>query len=75
MEDVLDLYQRPYDPDYPVVCVDKQPVQPLKETRQPLPSKPGEVRRYVYEYQRAGTARIFLFTEALRGWRQVNIHE
>jgi len=75
MEDVLDLYQRSYDSDYPLVNMDEQPVQLLKETRQPLPSKPGAVRRYDYEYERAGTACVFLFTEALRGWRQVSIRE
>ena len=73
MEDILDLYQLPYNPDYPVVNMDERPVQLLKETRQPLPGKPGRVRRYDYEYERAGTACVFLFTEALRGWRKVNV--
>lgn len=73
MEDVLDLYRRPYDPKYPVVNMDEQPVQLVKETRQPLPTRPGRPRRYDHEYERAGTACIFLFTEALQGWRDVRV--
>jgi len=75
MEDVLELYQRPYDPQFPVVCMDEQPVQLVKETRQPLRARPGRLRRYDYEYERAGTASIYLFTETLRGWRQVNARQ
>ena len=75
MEDILDLYQLPYNPDYPVVNMDERPLQLLKETRQPLPGKPGQVRRYDYEYERAGTACVFLFTETLRGWRKVNVRQ
>ena len=73
MEDVLELYQRSYDPQHPVVCMDERPVQWVKETRWPLPPRPGGLRRYDYEYERAGTASVFLFTEALRGWRQVSV--
>ena len=75
MEDVLELYQRPYDPKIPVVCMDEQPVQLVKETRRPLRARRGRLRRYDYEYERAGTASIFLFTETLRSWRQVNVRQ
>ena len=75
MEDVLELYQRPYNPQIPVVCMDEKPVQLVRETRQPWPARPGRRRRYDYEYERAGTACLFMFTEALGGWRQVSIRE
>lgn len=73
MEDVLDVYERPYDPSHPVVNMDEQPVQLVKETRRPLETAPGRRRRYDHEYERAGTASVFLFTEALAGWRQVSV--
>jgi hypothetical protein len=73
MEDVLDVYERPYDPNCPVVNMDEQPVQLVKEIRPPLEAEPGQPRRYDHEYERAGTASIFLFTEALAGWRQVSV--
>jgi hypothetical protein len=75
METVLDVYQRPYDPDYPVVCMDETSKQLVAETRQPLPPRPGEPERYDYEYERHGTANIFLFTEPLGGWRHVSVTE
>ena len=70
LEQVLDLYQQPYDPDCPVVCMDEQPVQLVKETRPPVPATKARPRRVDYEYERAGTASVFLFSEALAGWRQ-----
>ena len=70
MEQVLDLYQKPYDPDCPVVCMDEQPVQLVKEVRPPLAATPQRPRRVDYEYERAGTAAVFLFCEPLAGWRQ-----
>ena len=70
MEQVLDLYQKPYDPDCPVVCMDEQPVQLVKETRAPMAATKNRPRRVDYEYERAGTASIFLFSEPLAGWRQ-----
>jgi hypothetical protein len=73
MEDVLDVYERPYDPKHPVVNMDEQPVQLVKETRQPLGMEPGHPRRYDHEYERAGTACVFLFTQALAGWREVSV--
>lgn len=72
MEEVLDLYQQPYDPDYPVVNMDEKPVQLIEETRTPIPATPGKPIRYDYEYERKGTASIFLFTEPLTGWRRVD---
>jgi hypothetical protein len=73
MEDVLDLYERPYDPNHPIVNMDEQPVQLVKDIRQPLSARPGQRQRYDHEYERAGTACVFLFTETLRGWRQVSV--
>ena len=70
MEQVLDLYQKPYDPDCPVVCMDEQPVQLVKETRAPMAATKNRPRRVDYEYERAGTASIFLFSEPLASWRQ-----
>jgi hypothetical protein len=75
MEDVLELYQQPYDPKCPVVNMDEKPLQLIKETRQPLPAKPGKPLRYDYEYERVGTANVFLCTEPLTGWRTVDIRE
>ena len=69
MEDVLETYERPYDPQRPVVCMDEQPVQLLKETRVPLPATPEHPQRVDYEYERAGTAAVCLFCEPLTGWR------
>jgi len=73
MEQVLDTYARPYDPKCPVLCMDEQPVQLLKETRTPIPATKEHGRRVDYEYERAGTANIFLFTEPLAGWREVGV--
>ena len=73
MEDVLDVYQRPRDPECPVICMDEQPVQLVKETIVPLPPKPGQALRYDYEYERAGCVNHFLFTAPLEGWRRVSV--
>ena len=70
MEAVLDTYERPYDPACPVLCMDEQPVQLIKETRQPVPATKRHAKRVDYEYERAGTASIFMFTEPLAGWRE-----
>jgi len=75
MEDVLEVYRRPYDAKRPVVNMDERPVQLVKEARHPWPTRPGRPRRYDYEYERAGVASVFLFTEALRGWRKVTARE
>jgi hypothetical protein len=71
MEDVLDVYMRPYDPHRPVVCLDETSVQLVAETRTPLPLAPGQPARYDYEYARNGVANLFMITEPLRGWREV----
>jgi hypothetical protein len=75
MEDVLDVYRRPYDPQLPVVCMDEQPTQLIKETRSKVPAAPGRPERVDHEYERAGTAVNFMFTEPLAGWRKVNVRE
>ncbi|MEM6613409.1 MAG: IS630 family transposase [Cyanobacteria bacterium P01_C01_bin.72] len=69
MENVLDIYQRPYDADYPVVCMDEQPVQLVKETRIPIPLEPVKPQRFDHEYERNGTASIFMFNEPKAGTR------
>jgi len=73
MEDVLDIYAEPYDPQRPVVCFDETSTQLLAETRPALPMQPGRVRRQDYEYQREGTRNLFLACEPLRGWRHVSV--
>ena len=75
MEEVLETYAQPYDPRRPVVCMDEQPIQLLKETRVPIPATRDHPRRVDYEYERAGTASIFMFCEPLSGWRQVSVRE
>jgi hypothetical protein len=72
MEDILDLYHRPYDPEVPLICMDEKPVQLLGDSRESLPATPQYPPRYDYEYTRNGTASIFLFNEPLNGWRKVN---
>jgi hypothetical protein len=75
MEDVLELYAEPYDPDYPVVCFDESPYQLVSETRVPLPVEKGKPQRYDYEYKREGTCNLFMFFQPLGGWRHVKITE
>ena len=72
MEDVLEIYARPYNAAFPVVCMDEQPVQLTKETREPIAATREHPRRVDYEYKRAGTACIFMFAEPLSGWRNVS---
>jgi hypothetical protein len=71
MEDVLEVYHRPYDHDFPVVCMDEQPGKLTKETRTPLPREPGKPERFDHEYERKGTACIFMFCEPKAGKRTV----
>lgn len=75
MEDVLDVYAQPLDSQEPIVCMDEQPVQLVKEVREPIPAAPGRPKRVDYEYERAGTANIFMFCEPLSGWRHVEVTE
>ena len=70
MEEVLETYEKTYDPKHPVVCMDEQPVQLIKETRQPIAATKKHSKRVDYEYERVGTASIFMFNEPLGGWRQ-----
>lgn len=73
MEDVLEVYHRPYDPNQPLVCFDEGSKQHTKETRSPLPPKPGEVAKYDYEYERNGTSNIFMFFAPLEAWRHIKV--
>ena len=75
MEEVLDLYAEPYDPQRPVVCFDETSTQLLADTRPPLPAQPERPRRQDYEYHRAGARNLFLACEPLAGWRHVAITE
>ena len=73
MEDVLEVYTRPYDPARPVVCLDEISKQLVAETRTPLPAEPGQPERVDYEYERCGTANLFLTCEPLAGHRHVTV--
>src|SRR5260221_4018028 len=73
MEDVLAVYTRPRDPDYPLVCLDESSKQLLAETRVPIPMKPGRPARFDYEYERNGTANLFMMFAPLEGWRHVKV--
>lgn len=73
MEFVLEVYKRLYDPKFPVVGMDEKFVQLISETRVPIPTAPGRPQRFDFEYRREGTAVIWMFTEPLAGWRQVNV--
>jgi len=75
MEEVLDVYKRPYNPKFPVVCMDETPRQLIKETRTPLPSKRGRLERHDYEYERCGVYTVFLASEPLAGKRLVKATE
>jgi hypothetical protein len=73
MEDVLEVYHRPRDPDYPVVCVDETSKQLIGETRVSIAAKPGQTARIDYEYQRNGTSNLFMMCAPLEGWRHVKV--
>ena len=73
MEDVLEVYRRRYAPEHPVICMDEASKQLVAEVRQALPPRPGQPLRYDCEYERRGTCNIFMFCEALRGWRHVRV--
>jgi hypothetical protein len=75
MEQILRLYERAYNPEEPVVCLDETTKQLTGEVRVPLPSAPGRPERYDSQYRRNGVATIFLFLEPLRGWRRINVTE
>ena len=73
MEEVLDTYQRPLDPQHPVVCVDEVSQVLHQEVRAPLPAQPGRSARQDYEYRRVGTANLFMITAPFEGWRRVEV--
>jgi len=73
MEDVLDVYCRPYDPRFPVVCLDETSKQLLSTVREPLPLEPGKPERFDSHYQRQGVRNLFMACEPLGGWRQVEV--
>ena len=75
MEDVLEVYQRPYNPEYPVVCMDESPKQLIGEVHPPIPIKPGSVEKIDAEYVRNGTVEIFIEVEPLAGKRHVAVTE
>jgi DDE superfamily endonuclease len=73
MEDILEVYQRPYDPQRPLVCLDETSKQLIDETRVPIAAKPGQPGRHDYEYRRNGTANLFMMFAPLEGWRHVKV--
>jgi len=75
MEDVLDVYHRPYDENRPLVCLDEASKQLIGEVAAPIPAEPGQPERYDYEYTRNGTANLFMISEPLLGWRAVKVTE
>lgn len=75
MEDILEVYSKPYNPLIPVICMDEKPIQLLNETRESIPATENHPERVDYEYERAGTASIFMFTEPLAGKREVSVRD
>ena len=75
MEDVLDVYERPYNPMRPVVCMDEKPYQLVGDAREPLPMRPGDDQKIDSEYIRNGTCSIFAFVEPLGGKHHISVHE
>ena len=75
MEDVLSVYTRPHDPDRPLVCLDETTKQLTKETRTPAPMRKRQPARIDYEYERNGTANLFMMFAPLEGWRHVTVTE
>src|SRR5271170_4147810 len=73
MENVLEVYKRPYDPKGPVVCLDEKSKQLVGEICKPIDARLGEIQCCDYEYVRKGTANLFMMVEPLRGWRHVNV--
>jgi hypothetical protein len=73
MEDTLEVYKRPYDEAHPLICMDESSKQHIKDTREPIPAKPGTVSRYDTEYERNGVSNVFMFFEPLQGKRYVEV--
>lgn len=74
MEDILDIYEMPYNPELPVICMDEKPYQCLGHACEPLPMRPGDNQKTDSEYTREGVCSIFIFAEPLRGWRHCTVH-
>ncbi len=75
MEEVLDLYEEPYDPFHPMVCFDERPCQLIGDVRDPLPTKPGCIERFDSEYERGGVCWVLMSFEPLSGWRELMVTE
>jgi hypothetical protein len=75
MEDILDLYERPYDPKHPFICVDERPCQLIDDVLMPLPMQPGKPKREGYPYQRNGVGTVFIAFEPLTGRRLVQVRK
>jgi hypothetical protein len=75
MEDILDLYEEPYDPKRPTLCMDEMPCQLIGDILTPIPIKPGKAMKYDYEYERKGTCNVFIVCEPLTGWRYVEVRQ
>ena len=75
METVLDVYHRPWHPDFPFVCIDEMMKQLVKETVEPIPASPGQSERRDYTYERNGTANLFMILDPVGGWRHVKVTE
>jgi DDE superfamily endonuclease len=73
MEEVLEVYTRPHNPHMPLVCLDETSKQLVAETRTPIPMQPGQPERVDYEYERAGTANLFMLFAPLEGWRHIEV--
>jgi len=73
MEDVLDVYPRPYVPEKPLVCIAESSKPPIGETRQPLPAEPGQPERDDDEYERHGVSNLLMLFAPLEGWRHVQV--
>ena len=73
MEDVLEVYKRPYDPLRPLVCLDESNKQHIIEVSNPIPMEPGKAERYDTEYERNGVSNLFMMFEPLTGWRHVEV--
>ena len=73
MEDVLDIYHRPYAPEHPLVCIDESSKQQVMETHQPIEAKPGQVERYDHAYERNGVSNLFMAFAPFEGWRHVQV--
>ena len=75
MEDVLDVYQRPFDPARPVICMDEKAIKLHDDVKEPIPAQPGHPEKYDYNYKRNGVVCGFMFTEPLGMWRRITISE